>query len=107
MLLLKPVTIETIAITVATPTTMPRIVSPARSLWARTAIRAKRMFSPKPRRNREKNWVIGSLVPQRFDRIEARRFDRRIDPEEDAHRHRHEQAHEHGPERRLGRQGFE
>ena len=52
--LLKPVTIETIAMTVATPTTMPRTVSPARSLWARTASIAKRTFSPKPRRRWER-----------------------------------------------------
>ncbi len=32
MPLLKPVTMETIAMTVATPTTMPRMVSEARSL---------------------------------------------------------------------------
>jgi hypothetical protein len=50
MLLLKPVTIETIAITVATPTTIPRTVSEARSLCARTASSAKRVFSPNPRR---------------------------------------------------------
>jgi hypothetical protein len=53
MLLLKPLTIETIAITVATPTTIPRTVSPARSLWARTASIAKRTFSVKPRRRCE------------------------------------------------------
>ena len=45
MLLLKPVTIETIAMTVATPTTMPSTVSAARSLCARTASIAKRTFS--------------------------------------------------------------
>ena len=55
MLLLKPVTIETIAMTVATPTTMPRIVRLARSLCARTASSAKRTFSPKPRRRVAEN----------------------------------------------------
>ena len=54
MLLLKPVTMETIAMTVATPTTIPRIVRPARSLCVRTASSAKRTFSPKPRRRCEK-----------------------------------------------------
>ncbi len=49
MLLLKPVTIETIAMTVATPTTIPRTVNPARSLCRRTASIANRRFSPNPR----------------------------------------------------------
>ena len=53
MLLLKPLTIDTIAMTVETPTTMPSTVSEARSLCARTASIAKRMFSPKPRRRWE------------------------------------------------------
>mgnify|MGYP003289223355 CR=1 FL=1 len=44
------VCLSAVLMTVATPTTMPRIVSEARSLCARTAISAKRMFSPKPRR---------------------------------------------------------
>ncbi len=50
MLLLKPVTIDTIAITVATPTTMPSTVRKARSLCVRTARSANRVFSPNPRR---------------------------------------------------------
>ena len=50
MLLLKPVTIDTMAMTVATPTTMPSTVRDARSLCARTARNAKRTFSPNPRR---------------------------------------------------------
>src|SRR5262249_51455596 len=107
MLLLKPVTIETIAMTVATPTTMPRIVSPARSLWARTAISANRMFSPKPRRNREKNWVIGSLVPQRFDRVEARCLRGGIPPEKQTARRRHGPPREAGPEGGPGGRGSE
>src|SRR5262245_53378558 len=41
-LLLKPVTIATIAMTVVTPTTMPSVVRPERSLWSRIALRAKR-----------------------------------------------------------------
>src|SRR5450759_1597804 len=54
MLLLKPLMIETIAITVATPTTIPSTVRNARSLCARTARKAKRTFSPNPRRRWEK-----------------------------------------------------
>src|SRR5262245_46707131 len=62
MPLLKPVTIETIAMTVATPTTMPSTVSVARSLCARPASMAKRMFSAKPRRK----WEIRLLIAQRL-----------------------------------------
>src|SRR5438552_6698097 len=119
MLLLKPVTIETIAITVATPTTIPRTVRNARSLWVRTARKAKRVFSPNPRRKRPKSFLIPSfrdltpfgdqtptalLVPERFDRIEAGRLHRRIQSEEDPHGHRDEQADEHSPQRGLRRQ---
>src|SRR5262249_46204102 len=103
MLLLKPSTIETIAITVATPITMPRTVREARSLCARTARSANRTFSPKPRRQCEKkddmlyflvraskadvlsldgfnleprtsHFALGSLIPQRFHRRQPPRF---------------------------------
>jgi len=53
-LLLKPVTIATIAITVATPTTIPRIVKLDRSLCSRMALKPNRTFSAKPRRRLEK-----------------------------------------------------
>src|SRR6266849_9339073 len=70
MLLLKPVTIETIAMTVATPTTIPSTVRNARSLCARTARKANRTFSPKPRRR----WEKRLLIPQRLDRRQAARL---------------------------------
>ena len=59
-LLLKPEMMATMAMTVVTPTTMPRMVRPARSLCSRMATRAKRAFSPKPRRNMAIN---GCMVP--------------------------------------------
>jgi hypothetical protein len=77
MLLLKPVTMETIAITVATPTTMPSTVRIARSLCARTARKAKRKFSPRPRRRWEKTEDIAisrALSRQLPDRRRRDRF---------------------------------
>src|SRR5437588_10916979 len=78
MLLLKPVTMETIAITVATPTTIPRTVRNARNLCARTASRANRMFSPKPRRRWEKIVdIVYSIGERRMANGEWRRGERR------------------------------
>ena len=51
MLLLKPVTMATIAITVVTPTTMPRTVSVERSLCSTMELAAKRTLPVKPRTN--------------------------------------------------------
>src|ERR1700682_3489368 len=107
MLLLKPVTIDTIAMTVATPTTIPRMVSPARSLWARTARNAKRTFSPKPRRKAPAGAATRLLVPKGFDRIEARGLHGGIEAEEDPDRERDEKSDDHRPRGRLRRQSIE
>src|ERR1700687_6441796 len=90
MLLLKPATIDTIAMTVATPTTIPRMVSPARSLCARTARSAKRTFSAKPRRKAPAGAATRLLVPKGFDRIEARGLHGGVEGEADADRERDE-----------------
>src|SRR6266540_1367298 len=103
MLLLKPVTIETIAMTVATPTTMPRTVRPARSLWARTASSAKRTFSPKPRRR----WVMRpdiSFVPQRLDRRQLPGLRRRDQARGEAGQRRHANADQDEGELDLSRE---
>ncbi len=36
-----------------------------------------------------------SLVPQRLDRVDARRFHRRVDPENNSHHHRHAEGYDH------------
>src|SRR5512143_383843 len=74
MLLLNPVTIETIAMTVATPTTIPSTVRAARSLWARTARSANRTFSPNPRRRWVKSLLMPSFVSQGLDRRQLARL---------------------------------
>src|SRR5450755_3782795 len=108
MLLLKPVTMETIAITVATPTTTPRMVRAARSLWARRARRANRKFSPNPRRNRPDRGAIPLLfVAEGFDGIQTRCLDGRVETEKDSDGHRHKQADQDRPGRRFRRQRLE
>ncbi len=51
MLLLKPVTMATIAITVVTPTTIPSTVRVERSLCSTRELAAKRTLPAKPRTN--------------------------------------------------------
>src|SRR5262249_36104397 len=82
MLLLKPVTMATIAITVVTPTTMPSTVSVDRSLCSRMDPAAKRTLPAKPRTNGAQPRSVprearGSLIAQRLHRRESRRGRRR------------------------------
>src|SRR2546428_814958 len=80
MLLRRPVRIEAIAITVATPMTMPRTVRKLRNLWARTVPSAMTIVSVGSH--------FGSLIlflsvlAQCHDRIQSRRFVRRINTED-------------------------
>src|SRR5437763_14625264 len=62
-LLLNPTIRETMAMTVATPITMPRMVRNERSLCPKTAVNAKRRFS------------TGLLIAQRLHRRQAGRLD--------------------------------
>src|SRR5437016_4775801 len=92
-LLLKPVTIATIAITVATPTTIPRIVSPDRSLCSRIALTPKSTFSAKPLRNVSINrFITSSLEPEGLDRRHAGGGCRGREAREHAGRHGHADA---------------
>src|SRR5438552_17704836 len=92
-LLLKPVTIATIAITVATPTTMPRVVSPERRLCSLMALTPKRTFSAKPLRKTSASLFIAvSLEPQGLDRSHARGGRGRGQAREHSRRHGHADA---------------
>src|SRR5690606_12611421 len=84
-----------IAMTVATPTTMPRIVSPERNLLARIWSRARTA----PSRKLSMRMLFR---PQCNHGIQPRRPRRRVDAGNDAHAHAHEHGHAH-PERRDGR----
>src|SRR5215212_7938239 len=63
------------AMTVATPMTMPRIVRNERSLWPKTAMNAKRRFS------------TGLLIAQRLHRRQPGRLDRRKDAGDESREH--------------------
>src|SRR5260221_10141545 len=74
MLLLKPVTMATIAITVVTPTTIPRTVRVERSLCSRMELAEKRTLPAKPRMNGTQALSrASSLIPQRLHRGELGR----------------------------------
>src|SRR5258708_39310635 len=99
-LLLKPVTIETMAITVVTPTTMPRTVSPERSLCSRRALNANRMFSKNPRRKVSiKRFMpvssFPSFEPERLDRRQLGSRGRRREAREQAGHGRGRDADQH------------
>src|SRR5436309_3847800 len=96
-LLLKPETMATMSMTVVTPRTMPRVVSPARSFCSRMAPSAKRTFSKKPRRktSRMKRMIPTSLVTQGFDGGLARREPRGRDAGEDTGHDRDDEAQDH------------
>src|SRR5580765_2235972 len=83
----KPLISETIPITVPTPITMPSSASADRMRFATSARLAMNSVS------RIMNRFIGSLVPQRFDRIELRRAIGRVRPEEHSDQGGHDDAH--------------
>src|SRR5690606_23590299 len=104
-----PWTIEAIAITVATPITTPRMVSPARSLLARSESSAIRMPSsalrisiPPPR-----GPVAASFLAQRGDGVEPGGAARGVDAEEHAGAGAEEQGHGHRPGGDPGGEGGE
>src|SRR5688572_2564203 len=88
--------------TTNTPIAMPRIVSAARTLFARSAsiaIHTPSARLPTLSRNR-----MRLLLPQRGDRIEASGARRGIDARDDADAGTHENADDHRPERHGRRQ---
>src|SRR5689334_12151436 len=114
----KPLISDAIAMTVATPMTMPRSASRVRSRFAASAWRAIRNVSrrsaanpmpsayrvsrdhrPGPRRARP-----GSLVAEGVHGVQARGAHRRVEPEEDADHRGDEQPHGDGPPGDEGRQ---
>src|SRR3569833_1634023 len=108
--MLSPVITDEIVIMVVTPMTIPRIVSPERSLFVLRVSRAILTDSrvcpcaiPRPaflgslanimrleshvqkrpasqERNKSQSLTAGLLVPQRLNRIQVRRLPRRINP---------------------------
>src|SRR5437870_847520 len=81
---LNPWIIDTIAMTVMTPTTIPVTVRAERSLWSRIAPSAKRTFSLVPR-----TLTAVSLAPERLDGGQVRRADRRRDAGDEPHARGH------------------
>src|SRR5579859_4587409 len=98
-------------ITEKTPIVTPNIVRPDRSLFAFSAVSAMRMISRKFMAKKVCGPALAgqpaeagphtdvSLVPQRFDRIEARRGQRRREAAENAGQSRDDQPDEHKAER--------
>src|SRR5438105_10232068 len=82
MLERTPATIALIAMTVATPTTIPRMVRAERVLFTRSWSRARIV----PSRSISARMLF---VPQCDHRIHRRRARRGIDPGQDAHAHTH------------------
>src|SRR5262245_56759106 len=83
----NPLMSDAIAMTVATPMTMPSSASIERSRFAASAWRAIVNVSAISWSGR-----MGSLVAQRFDRVEARGARGRVRPEEHAHARAHQHA---------------
>src|SRR5262245_4427112 len=82
MLLLRPLMIDDIPITVATPMMTPSVVRNDLSLfWARESTASRRI----------------SLIPQRLDRIEIRRLRCGIDPEKQSSAGRHAETQRDRP----------
>src|SRR3989304_3115920 len=76
---------DTMTTSAVVPSTMPTSVRAERSLWARISASEVRTASV----------TYTLLVPQGFDRVQARRADRGVEAEEDAHAHRERQAEQH------------
>src|SRR5438046_9230829 len=92
MLALRPLMMDDIPITVATPITTPRIVRKDRNLFARNESSASSRIS---------------LIAQSHNRIEIRGFRCRIDPEEQADSRRNRQTQRNRPPFDRCRQGRE
>src|SRR5688572_10888778 len=87
----KPLMSDTIAITVATPMTMPSSASAERMRFAASARRA--IVNVSVTRNPS---FMASLVAERLDRVEAGGAGRRVGAEEHPDRGAHEYAQDHG-----------
>ncbi len=99
----NPLITDEITITVITPITIPRIVSPLRSLFARSVfsaivtvsfVSAIRIIDLPGRSSGP-----ASLRPQRDNRIQLRCLPRRIDTEEDSRSSGHYESGKHAPQR--------
>src|SRR4029077_20478351 len=98
----KPLISDIIAITVATPMTMPSRASIERMRFAASACRAMRTVSRNSvhavmapsvaEAGRPAEAAAVSLLAQRIHRVEPRRAHRRVEPEEYADQRGHEQA---------------
>src|SRR5690242_4882676 len=86
----KPATIDAIAMTVAMPMTTPRMVSPERSLLARSWSTA--MSHPS-----RMEWRAMLFRAERLDRVETGGPVRRVDAEDDAHADAQAQRDRHRP----------
>src|SRR6058998_3360322 len=94
----NPATIEAMAMTVAIPMTTPRMVSPERSLLARS-------WSTAISQPSRMEWRVMLFGAQRFDRIEACRPVRGVDAEHDAHADAEAERHGDRPPCHAGGQG--
>src|SRR3712207_8358626 len=101
---LTPRTTDDMATTTKTPTATPMMVRPARTLFARKASRAIRTPS-RTVSSRAPNLIVALLLPQGFDRVEARRAPRGIDARHDSNDHAQHRRGDERPRGDGGRQG--
>src|SRR4051812_27458108 len=99
---LMPCTAADMIVTTKTPTAIPRIVRPARTLFAPIASKAMTTPSKRMKNVSRRRMLLG---PQRHDGVEARGATRRVHPGDDPDHRADADREDDRPGRDLGGQG--